>query len=82
MGNFTTMKVKSGRTMKEAMMMGSYFFDFFLISLLVIGITALNGVFLNGLGIRVFGGKNRFKFKNQSAKTQTGWKNVGGNINQ
>jgi hypothetical protein len=58
--------------------MGAFAFDFFLLSIFIIGITALMGVILNGIGENVFGGKEKDKFFNRSARTQTGWKQVGG----
>lgn len=59
-------------------MMKEYIFDLTLVALLVIGLTATLGVFTNGLGERLFGGKNKNEFVDQSAKFQTGWKSVGG----
>lgn len=58
--------------------MKEYIFDLTLVALLVIGLTATLGVFTNGLGERLFGGKNKNEFVDQSAKFQTGWKSVGG----
>lgn len=58
--------------------MGAYITDFSIVALLVIGITALMGPITNGLGEKVFGGKRRTEYVDQSAKFQTGWKQVGG----
>ncbi|WP_174730913.1 hypothetical protein [Mesobacillus harenae] len=58
--------------------MGGYILDLTLVALLVIGITAIMGVFLNGLGEKVFGGKRKSEFVDQSDRMQTGWKAVGG----
>lgn len=58
--------------------MVGYFVDLTIVALLIIGITALNGVMTNGIGIKVFGGKNKNKFVDESKKVQTGWKLVGG----
>lgn len=59
--------------------MVGYITDLTIVALLVIGITALLGVFTNGIGEKFFGGKRKTEFVDQSARMQTGWKNVGGN---
>ena len=59
--------------------MVAYFVDFLIVALLVIGITAINGVLTNGIGKKLFGGKRKSEFVDQSARMQTGWKQVGGN---
>jgi hypothetical protein len=59
--------------------MGGYIADLSMVALLIIGITALMGVITNGIGEKVFGGKNRSQFVDESAKYQTGWKSIGGN---
>lgn len=59
--------------------MGSYIMDLTIVALLIVGITALMGVITNSFGEKVFGGKNRSEFVDESAKYQTGWKAVGGN---
>jgi hypothetical protein len=58
--------------------MGGYIIDLTIIALLVIGITALNGVVTNRIGISLFGGKEKNRFVDKSTSIQTGWKNVGG----
>jgi hypothetical protein len=58
--------------------MGPYIMDLTIVALLIVGITALMGVITNSFGEKVFGGKNRSEFVDESAKYQTGWKNVGG----
>jgi hypothetical protein len=58
--------------------MGAYIIDLTIIALLVIGITALNGVVTNRIGISLFGGKEKNRFVEKSTSIQTGWKNVGG----
>jgi len=58
--------------------MAQYFIDLTLVALLVIGITAIMGVFANGIGEKFFGGSARSENVNQSAKTQSGWKLIGG----
>ncbi|WP_108670040.1 hypothetical protein [Peribacillus acanthi] len=61
--------------------MAGYLLDLTIVTVLVIGFTALNGVIVNGIGERFFGGKEKSIFKDHSAKTQTGWKAVGGKKN-
>lgn len=58
--------------------MGQYIMDLTIVALLIVGITALMGVITNSFGEKVFGGKNRSEFVDESAKYQTGWKTVGG----
>ncbi|MCP8968309.1 hypothetical protein [Ectobacillus ponti] len=55
-----------------------YFVDLAIVAGLIIGITALMGVLTNGIGEKVFGGKKRTEFVDWTARTQTGWKAVGG----
>ena len=58
--------------------MGEYFVDLAIIAVLVIGITALNGVITNGIGTRFFGGKSRNRNVERSTSIQAGWKHIGG----
>jgi hypothetical protein len=58
--------------------MGAYIVDFILVAGLVIGITAINGVLVNGFGEKFIGRKHKSEFVDQSARIQTGWKQVGG----
>ncbi|GIN62972.1 hypothetical protein J27TS8_29650 [Robertmurraya siralis] len=58
--------------------MPGYIMDLTIVAVLIIGITALMGVLLNGIGTKVFGGKNKSEFVDKSEKIQTGWKSVGG----
>ncbi|MDZ5470352.1 hypothetical protein SM124_01190 [Bacillus sp. 31A1R] len=58
--------------------MVGYITDLTIVAILVIGITALIGVITNGIGERLFGGKRKTEFVDQSARFQTGWKSVGG----
>ncbi|HEY2421734.1 MAG TPA: hypothetical protein VGI04_09975 [Neobacillus sp.] len=58
--------------------MPGYITDLIIVTLLVIGITAFMGVITNGIGEKIFGGKHRNEFVDESAKYQTGWKTVGG----
>jgi hypothetical protein len=64
--------------MKGVNTMGAYILDLTMVALLIVGITALMGVITNSFGEKVFGGKNRSEFVDESAKYQTGWKTVGG----
>ncbi|MFZ3589231.1 hypothetical protein ACOI1C_08040 [Bacillus sp. DJP31] len=57
-----------------------YILDFSLVALLVIGLTAIMGVLTNGIGEKLAGGKGDPESFNQSAKTQTGWNQVGGRV--
>lgn len=59
--------------------MVGYIADLTIVAILIIGITALMGVLTNGFGEKVFGGKKRSEFVDQSARFQTRWKSVGGN---
>ncbi|AIE59348.1 hypothetical protein [Bacillus methanolicus] len=52
--------------------------DFTMFALLVIGITAIMGVFTNGIGEKLFGVKRKSEFVDQSLRVQNGWKTVGG----
>lgn len=59
--------------------MGKYIFDFIVVSGLIIGLTAILGVLLNGIGEKVFGrGKESLETVNHSNGTQLGWNHVGG----
>jgi hypothetical protein len=58
--------------------MVGYLIDLTVVALLIVGITALMGVLTNSFGEKVFGGKNRTEFVDESAKYQSGWKSVGG----
>ncbi|MDF0727922.1 hypothetical protein PY093_14690 [Cytobacillus sp. S13-E01] len=55
-----------------------YIIDFTLVALFVIGITAVMGVLTNGIGEKLLAGKTKTVSFDHSAKTQVGWKNVGG----
>lgn len=56
----------------------AYITDLTIVALLIVAITALMGVITNSIGEKVFGGKRRTEFVDESAKYQTGWKTVGG----
>lgn len=58
--------------------MVGYMTDLIIVAILIIGITATIGVITNGIGNNLFGRKKKDEFVNQSARFQTGWKNVGG----
>ncbi|MGL4821389.1 MAG: hypothetical protein ACRC5C_15665 [Bacilli bacterium] len=55
-----------------------FFIDLGILATLIIAITAFNGVILNTVGEKVFGGKSRTKFVDQTNLTMTGWNTVGG----
>ncbi|WP_297992654.1 hypothetical protein [Anoxybacillus sp.] len=58
--------------------MAQFFIDFTIVAILVIGITALMGVILNGIGENVFGGRKKRLHTAMSEHVQTDWKMVGG----
>lgn len=58
--------------------MFEYITDLTLVALLIIGLTAFMGGITNGIGEKLFGGKNKSEFVDKSASVQTGWKYVGG----
>lgn len=58
--------------------MGGFLLDLAIVAALVIGITATNGVIANGIGIKLFGGKQKTVHVDYTKKGQTGWKSVGG----
>ena len=58
--------------------MGSYLLDLIIVAVLVIGITATNGVMANAIGLKLFGGKQKSLHVDYTKKGQTGWKSVGG----
>ncbi|MBB5354263.1 hypothetical protein HNR43_000218 [Anoxybacillus mongoliensis] len=58
--------------------MAQFFIDFTIVAILVIGITALMGVILNGIGENIFGGRKKRLHTAMSEQMQTGWKAVGG----
>ncbi|MDQ0153903.1 hypothetical protein [Robertmurraya andreesenii] len=55
-----------------------YITDLAIVAVLIIAITATMGVITNGIGTKIFGGKNRNLFVDKSERMQTGWKSVGG----
>lgn len=61
----------------EAYMAG-YLMDFAIVTVLIVGITALMGVITNGIGENIFGRNKRTEFTDQAAKFVSGWKEVGG----
>lgn len=58
--------------------MVAYIMDFLMVALLIVGITAINGVLTNGIGEKVIGRKRKSEFVEQSERIQTGWKSIGG----
>lgn len=65
-------------SMNGGFLLGGYIADLTIVALLVIGITAFMGVITNSIGEKIFSGKHRSEFVEETAKYQTGWKNVGG----
>lgn len=57
----------------------AYITDLALVTVLVVGITALMGTISAGIGEKIFGGKKRSEFVDQSDRFHEGWKMVGGN---
>lgn len=55
-----------------------YFTDLIIVTIIVVGLTGIMGVFTNGIGKLVVGRKRRMEFKDQTARMQTGWNHVGG----
>ncbi|MDF2534962.1 MAG: hypothetical protein K0R18_1121 [Bacillales bacterium] len=55
-----------------------YISDFVLVSILVVGFTAIMGVLSNGIGNHIFGGHSSSEFIDQSNKSSAGFKLVGG----
>ena len=55
-----------------------FFYRFYNCGYPYYAITATNGVILNGIGTKLFGGKKALEFVHQSNRMQTDWKNVGG----
>jgi hypothetical protein len=58
-----------------------YLIDLTVVALLVIGLTAFMGAITNGIGEKLFGGKDKSYFVDKSASFQSGWKAVGGKKN-
>ncbi|WML43386.1 hypothetical protein [Neobacillus sp. PS3-40] len=59
--------------------MGAYITDLAVVTVVLVGLTALLGVITNGIGEKFFGGKKRTEFVDQSNRFHEGWKLVGGN---
>ncbi|PGL72984.1 hypothetical protein [Bacillus sp. AFS055030] len=58
--------------------MAAYITDLLIVAVLVIGITALNGVFTNAIGEKIFGRSKRTKFVDMSDKMSANFKQIGG----
>lgn len=58
--------------------MAGYLTDLIIVTVIVVGLTALMGTILNTIGETVFGGRKKHEFVSQSERYQTGWKMVGG----
>lgn len=56
----------------------SFIIDFLLLAVVIIGITALNGIITNVFGMKIFGRGQVNKFTSKTSHIQSGWKQVGG----
>jgi hypothetical protein len=56
-----------------------YITDLAVVTVLVVGITALMGTISAGIGEKIFGGRKRSEFVDQSDRFHEGWNMVGGN---
>lgn len=61
--------------------MASYFLDVGIVAGLIIVLTAIVGVLVNGIGNLLFGGSKRSIHVDQSNKIQENWRQVGGDTN-
>lgn len=52
--------------------------DFGLLAIFIIGITALNGIILNVIGMKLFGRGKAGHFTNKNTEVISGWNKVGG----
>jgi hypothetical protein len=59
--------------------MAGYIIDVAIVTVLSVGLVAIMGVMLNGIGEKVFARNKRNEFVDQSARFQVGWNSVGGN---
>lgn len=58
--------------------MAAYITDLLIVAVLVIGITAFNGVFTNAIGEKIFGRSKKSHFVDMSDKMSANFKQVGG----
>jgi large-conductance mechanosensitive channel len=58
--------------------MAGYVIDLAIVTVLTVGLTAIMGSILNGLGENIFGGRKKTEFVDQADKVIAGWKSVGG----
>ncbi|WP_088042519.1 hypothetical protein [Bacillus sp. EAC] len=58
--------------------MAAYGIDLLIVAVLVIGITALNGVFTNAIGEKIFGRSKKSQFVDMSNRMTANFKQVGG----
>ena len=58
--------------------MFSFWLDFIIISVLIVGITATMGVIIHWFGVNIFGRSKSNEFVIQSDKSTAGFKKVGG----
>jgi hypothetical protein len=59
-------------------MVAGYFTDLVIVTVLTVGLTAIMGSILNGVGETIFGGRKKAEFVDQADKYIAGWKSVGG----
>jgi hypothetical protein len=58
--------------------MAGYIIDLAIVTVLTVGLTAVMGSILNGLGESIFGGRKKTEFVDQADKVIAGWNSVGG----
>jgi hypothetical protein len=58
--------------------MAGYIIDLAIVTVLTVGLTAVMGSILNGIGENIFGGRNKSEFVDQADRVIAGWKSVGG----
>ena len=62
--------------------MTEYIFDFILVAVFIIGLTAFMGPLTNGIGNIFFGRRKRTEYVNQTNRTTAGFHKVGGKSNK
>lgn len=58
--------------------MAGYIIDLAIVTVLSVGLTAVMGSILNGVGESIFGGRKKSEFVDQADRVIAGWKSVGG----
>jgi hypothetical protein len=59
-------------------LMAGYIIDLAIVTVLSVGLTAVMGSILNGVGENIFGGRKKSEFVDQADRVIAGWKSVGG----